>query len=39
MGLPGGRFGATGWELTTVGLGTWTLGDRSARRGAAPGPA
>ena len=26
MGLPVRRFGATGWELTTVGLGTWALG-------------
>jgi aryl-alcohol dehydrogenase-like predicted oxidoreductase len=26
MGMPGRRFGATGWELTTVGLGTWALG-------------
>ena len=26
MGLPVRRLGATGWELTTVGLGTWALG-------------
>jgi aryl-alcohol dehydrogenase-like predicted oxidoreductase len=26
MGLPVGRFGSTGWELTRVGLGTWALG-------------
>jgi diketogulonate reductase-like aldo/keto reductase len=26
MGMPVRRFGATGWELTTVGLGTWALG-------------
>jgi aryl-alcohol dehydrogenase-like predicted oxidoreductase len=26
MGLPVRRFGATGWDLTTVGLGTWALG-------------
>ena len=26
MGLPTRRFGSTGWELTTVGLGTWALG-------------
>jgi aryl-alcohol dehydrogenase-like predicted oxidoreductase len=26
MSLPMRRFGSTGWELTTVGLGTWALG-------------
>jgi len=26
MGLPMRGFGSTGWELTTVGLGTWALG-------------
>src|ERR1700712_3679267 len=26
MGLPVRRFGATGWELTRIGLGTWALG-------------
>jgi aryl-alcohol dehydrogenase-like predicted oxidoreductase len=26
MRLPVRSFGATGWELTTVGLGTWALG-------------
>jgi aryl-alcohol dehydrogenase-like predicted oxidoreductase len=26
MGLPVRQLGATGWELTTVGLGTWALG-------------
>ena len=26
MGLPVRRFGTMGWELTTIGLGTWALG-------------
>jgi aryl-alcohol dehydrogenase-like predicted oxidoreductase len=31
MGLPARHFGSTGWELTTVGLGTWALGGGPSR--------
>jgi hypothetical protein len=31
MGLPVRRFGARGWELTTVGLDTWALGGGDRR--------
>jgi len=32
MGLPVRRFGTTGWELTTIGLGTWELRERTCAR-------